>query len=56
MNRRAVMAIEKNMLWDRRLSALLDLILLGWGLSLVAMSWDGASVLDIIPVSVGLAG
>lgn len=52
----SVMAIEKNMPWGRRLSAPLGLVLLGWGLSLVAMSWDGAPVLDIIPGSVGLAG
>jgi predicted metal-binding membrane protein len=35
----AVMAIEKNMPWGRRLSAPLGVALLGWGLALVAASW-----------------
>jgi len=34
----AVMAIEKNMPWGRRLSAPLGAVLLGWGLAVVVAS------------------
>jgi predicted metal-binding membrane protein len=37
----AVMAVEKNMPWGRRLSVPLGVVLLGWGLALAAVSMAG---------------
>jgi predicted metal-binding membrane protein len=37
----AVMAVEKNMPWGRRLSVPLGVVLLGWGLALAAVSVAG---------------
>jgi predicted metal-binding membrane protein len=43
----AVMAIEKNLPWGRRLSAPLGLVLLGWGMALVVLHLSGRSPMGI---------